>query len=78
MKNASERLKTVMTERSIYDLIADLWYFPVLPKYLKAIIGPFIIKRDPEETIKNFDQLGPKFKSFMLKKGLIHIFPEGL
>lgn len=66
--------KLLMT-RSIFDLLCDLWYFPVIPKYIKAILGPFIFKKDPEETIKNFDELHPKFKQFLLTKGIINVLP---
>ena len=29
----SQNLEQLLLEKSIYDILADLWYFPVVPKY---------------------------------------------
>ncbi len=47
--------------RSIFDLLCDLWYFPVIVNYIKAIFGPFLFKEGPEITAKNFSELNPGF-----------------
>ncbi|KAL4431541.1 hypothetical protein ABPG74_017246 [Tetrahymena malaccensis] len=78
INKVSPGLRTLLLKRSIFDILCDLWYFPIVPKYLKAIFGPFIFKKDPEVTVKNFDQLHPKFKQLVLTKGMINILPAAL
>lgn len=75
INKVSPGLRTLLMKRSIFDILCDLWYFPVIPKYIKAILGPFIFKKDPEVTVKNFDELHPKFKQLVLTKGVINILP---
>jgi hypothetical protein len=38
----SDKLRDILLERSLYDLFADLWYFPVITLYLKALLSPFL------------------------------------
>lgn len=71
-------IREVLFRRSIFDILCDLWYFPILPKYLKAIIGPFIFKNPPELTVQAFEELHPKFKQAVLTKGVINILPNSL
>ncbi|KAL4476999.1 hypothetical protein ABPG72_011696 [Tetrahymena utriculariae] len=78
INKVSPGLRTLLLKRSIFDILCDLWYFPIIPKYLKAIFGPFIFKKDPEVTVKNFDELHPKFKQLVLTKGMINILPVAL
>lgn len=71
-------MRKVLIRRSLFDLLCDLWYFPIIPKYFKAIFGPFIFKKAPEETLHNFDDLHPKFRQLFLTKGVINILPTNL
>lgn len=40
---ASVQFKQLLLEKSIYDILADVWYFPRLSIYIKALFGPLII-----------------------------------
>lgn len=65
-------------KRSIFDILCYLCYFPVIPKYIKAVFGPFIFKKDPEHTVKNFDELHLSFKKLVLTKCIINVLPASL
>lgn len=39
-------------------------------------LGPFIIKKSPEEIIESFDEINPNLKEAILRKGTINLFPE--
>lgn len=68
-------LRRLLFRRSLFDVLCDLWYFPILPKYFKAILGPFIFKPTPEEAAKNFETLHPAFRKLFLTKGVINVLP---
>jgi len=55
-------LKNLLLEKSLYDIIADIWYIPNISRYVKALFGPLFIYKSPQESIKNFDDLHPAFK----------------
>jgi len=57
-------------------MFGDLWYFPRITLYVKALLGPLIFHKDPEESIRNFDELHPSFKEAMLTKGIFNLFPD--
>mmetsp|Transcript_35449 Transcript_35449/g.31950 ORF Transcript_35449/g.31950 Transcript_35449/m.31950 type:complete len:105 (+) Transcript_35449:113-427(+) len=40
-------LKSTLTQRSIFDVICDVWFFPKIAIYIKAMVAPFIYKIDP-------------------------------
>ena len=68
-------LRRLLLRRSLFDVLCDLWYFPILPKYIKAIFGPFIFKPTPEDAAKNFEALHPAFRRLFLTKGVINVLP---
>jgi len=44
----------VLLERSIFDIICDIWFIPKITIYIKALISPFIVKIDPSEAVHQF------------------------
>jgi hypothetical protein len=46
--------------------------------HLKAFLLPFFSKKHPEEIIHSFDEINPKVKQLILRKGLINIIPTFL
>ena len=47
-----------------------------MKRIMKALLLPFIFKEHPQELIKNLEELNPKIKEVLLRKGLINILPE--
>lgn len=72
----SPKLQKLLLERSIFDVLCDLWYFSVIAKYLKVILAPFILKSDPKANLEEIKKLSPTFQKIVLTKGVLNIFPE--
>lgn len=76
MNKVSEKLKKILLERSLFDILCDIWYFETIKRHVKIFLSPFIIKKSPEEIIESFDEINPNLKEAILRKGTINLFPE--
>jgi hypothetical protein len=65
----------VLLERSLFDIICDVWFIPKITIYLKALISPFILKIEPNEAIHQFKEFSPGARKAILTKGLVNIMP---
>ena len=65
-----------MLNRSFFDVLCDLWYYPRFSLILKAIVTPFIISVEPENVIKQLDILRESDRKIFLSKGMVYIFPK--
>lgn len=72
----SKKTQETLLEKSVFDLLCDFWYFPGISRYIKPLIKPLFTGEGPEITIKSFDSLSPEFKHAIMRKGVIHIFPN--
>jgi len=61
LSHFSQSTQNLLLNRSIFDILCDLWYFPVITKYFRAIFGPFIRNIEPEESKAQFSKLHPSF-----------------
>ena len=57
-----------LTQRSLFDIICDIWFFPRIASYIKAFLTPFIYKIEPEEAIYQFQDLSPEVRKAILTK----------
>lgn len=71
-------MKDLLLERSIFDVLCDLWFFPRISLVVKAIVWPFISKPKAEEAIKTLDDLPEDIKEVFVTKGVINMFPKKL
>ena len=72
------KLQVVLLRRSIFDFLCDIWFFPNLSIYLKAIITPFITKPTPNEVIKQLSVLDAGKKKVFFTKGIVYILPQSV
>jgi len=65
----------LLLERSLFDIICDIWFIPKITIYLKALISPFILKIEPTEAIHQFKEFPSGARKAILTKGLVNIMP---
>ena len=73
-------LKNALLNRSLLDILCDLWFIPTMSLYLKTILAPMISskRRAPEEAVKYLDPLEPQHRKIFITKGLAFLFPRKL
>lgn len=59
--------KTLL-QRSLFDVLCDMWFIPKVSTYAKAIATPFFIKIEPTEAIHQFKDLAPEARKAVLTK----------
>ncbi|KRX10285.1 hypothetical protein PPERSA_09669 [Pseudocohnilembus persalinus] len=67
--NWSQKWQNLLLERSLFDIIADIWYIPGISRYIKAFLKPFFYNIPPEQAIQQFEDINPQFKNSMTRKG---------
>eukprot|EP01017_Pseudomicrothorax_dubius_P029773 TRINITY_DN3654_c0_g1_i1.p1 TRINITY_DN3654_c0_g1~~TRINITY_DN3654_c0_g1_i1.p1 ORF type:complete len:423 (+),score=109.69 TRINITY_DN3654_c0_g1_i1:47-1315(+) len=76
-----EELRKTLLERSVFDLLCDIWFVPKLSIYLKVLVQPFLVKLPPEDAIRYLDGLyeldGGRTRRRLLVKGVINNLPPG-
>ncbi|CAD8198310.1 unnamed protein product [Paramecium pentaurelia] len=76
LNNISDKFRKILLERSLFDILCDIWYFETIKRHLRVFLSPFLIKKSPEEIIESFDDINPQLKEAILRKGTINLFPE--
>lgn len=71
-------LQSALLNRSLFDILCDIWYMPTFSLYLKILFRPFIYQTQPEKAIENLAELSNEEKEAALKKGIINLFPDSL
>ena len=71
-------IKDLLLERSIFDILCDLWFFPRLSLVVKAVFWPFISKPKPELALTALDPLPEDIKEVFLTKGLVNFFSHSM
>ena len=62
------RFKYLLLNKSILDILMDFWHFPVLGKYLKLLVFPFIYNYTPEQSMESIQSLDPATQHFLQTK----------
>ncbi|CAD8145087.1 unnamed protein product [Paramecium octaurelia] len=76
LNNVSNKLRKILLERSLFDILCDIWYFETIKRHVRVFLSPFLIKKSPEEIIESFEDINPQLKEAILRKGTINLFPE--
>ncbi|CAK64818.1 unnamed protein product (macronuclear) [Paramecium tetraurelia] len=76
LNNISDKLRKILLERSLFDILCDIWYFETIKRHVRVFLSPFLIKKSPEEIIESFEDINPQLKEAILRKGTINLFPE--
>jgi hypothetical protein len=71
-------MKQLLLERSVFDMLCDLWFFPRISLVIKAVVWPFISKPNPDDAIKTLDPLPEDIKELFITKGIVNLFPKKL
>ena len=71
-------IKNALLNRSLLDILCDLWFIPTLSLYLKTILAPMISnkRRAPEDAVKYLDPLEPNHRKIFITKGLAFLLPK--
>ena len=72
------KLQLILLRRSIFDFLCDMWFFPTLSLYAKAIFAPFIMKPNPEYAAKQLSVLPESSKKIFFTKGIVYVLPKSL
>ena len=73
LAHCSPSLQNTLLNRSIFDVLCDLWFMPKIGLYIKAFLGPFYYKVNPEQALSNFEIIG--MSRAVTVKGMINLFP---
>jgi len=69
-------IQTLLLERSVFDILCDIWFVPNITLYVKALATPFVSRMDPEEAVHLLTDLSPSFNRAILTKGLLNLWPH--
>jgi len=72
----SPQLQNVLLQRSLFDIICDIWFIPDIVLYFRVLFLPFFAKIEPSAAINQFKELSPTAQKFFLQKGLVHLLPQ--
>lgn len=77
MNKLSPGLQNVLLNWSLFDILCDIWFIPMITLYIKALISPILYDMSPEDARKMIENDIPhKWASdAILRKGLINLFP---
>lgn len=67
------KLQNFLLNRSLFDVLCDLWFIPKIGLYLKAFFGPFYYDYTPEKALSNFEVIG--MTRAVTVKGFLNLFP---
>jgi len=59
LNNVSNKLRKILLERSLFDILCDIWYFETIKRHVRVFLSPFLIKKTPEEIIESFEDINP-------------------
>ena len=67
------KFQNFLLDRSLFDVLCDLWFIPKIGLYLKAFFGPFYYDYTPEKALSNFEVIG--MTRAVTVKGFLNLFP---
>lgn len=69
-------LKSILVERSIFDVLCDIWFIPTITFYVKKMIEPIIYEMTPEEAREMTKEFHPRVQKALLTRGLINLMSK--
>jgi hypothetical protein len=73
-----ENLKYTLLKRSILDLLMDFWHLPILGKYFKVLICPFLYGYSPDQSLQEIQSLDEDVQAKLKTKGILNLFGENV
>jgi len=67
------KFQNFLLNRSLFDVLCDVWFIPKIGLYLKAFFGPFYYEYTPEKALANFEVIG--MTRAVTVKGFLNLFP---
>ena len=52
-------LRSILIERSIFDVLCDIWFIPTISFYIKKLLEPFLYEMTPEEAREMTNEFHP-------------------
>ena len=74
----SPKMQALFLNRSIFDVLCDVWFFPRISLYFKAFFMPLIFKIKPEMAMDQLGILPEPDRKVVLTKGVVYILPRPL
>jgi hypothetical protein len=74
----SPEMQALFLNRSIFDVLCDLWFFPRVSLYFKALLMPLIFEIKPEVAIDQLSILPEPDRKVLLTKGVVYILPNNI
>ncbi len=74
----SPKTQSLFLNRSIFDVLCDVWFFPRISLYFKAFFMPLIFKIKPEMAMDQLGILPEPDRKVVLTKGVVYILPRPL
>lgn len=74
----SPKMQALFLNRSIFDVLCDVWFFPRISLYFKAFFMPLIFKIKPEMAMDQLSILPEPDRKVVLTKGVVYVLPRPL
>ena len=71
-------LQALFLQRSLFDLLCDLWYFPRWRVLLQIFLHNMALCPEHETAVATLDNLPPDINRIVRTRGLINFLPESL
>ena len=68
-------LQNALLNRSLYDIMMDIWFIPKISEILALFVKPFLFKMEPKEAEDLIKTAQPALRSVLATKGLINLVP---
>ena len=74
----SPGLRNLLLRRSIFDILCDIWYIPLITLYVKALVKPLLFDMSPAQAKHMIETELPhkKMSDIILTKGIANLFSE--
>jgi hypothetical protein len=66
-------IRRLLTQRSIFDILMDIWYLPTITEYIKLLFKPVILGLPPNEAPKLLEDFDPSIRKIFLTKVIYNV-----
>ena len=63
-----DTVRNFLIQRSIFDILMDIWYLPKFIDYLIMFFKPIIYKLSPEQAIRVLEDFDPSVRKLFITK----------
>lgn len=70
-----QKIQQGLMERSLFDVLCDIWFMPGTMNFLKVLTKPFFTSVRPDQAALVLNDLSPEVRKQFLTKGIVNIFP---